>query len=87
MLMRALNYDFEVIWKQGKTQVIADLLSRSIVTESDEDFETVNACTFLPMGIQKIKRIKNETETDEVMMTLKETIMKGWPDRDEIPEF
>ena len=27
MLIRALNYDFEVIWKQGKTQVIADLLS------------------------------------------------------------
>ena len=85
MLMRALNYDFEVIWKQGKTQVIADLLSRSIITEGDEDFEAVNACTFLPMGIEKIKRIKNETDTDEVMMTLKETIMKGWPDRENTP--
>ena len=35
------------------------------------------------MGIEKMKRIKHETETDEVMMTLKETIMKGWLNKEE----
>ena len=40
---------------------------------------------FPAAGNRKIKRIKSETETDEVMIILKETIMKGWPDREETP--
>ena len=85
MLMRAMNYDFEVTWKKGETQVIADLLSRSTTDGGDEDFEAVNACTFLSMGADKIKRIQKETDADEVMIKLKETIMTGWPEREDTP--
>lgn len=53
MLLRRVAYDIEVQYVPGRTQHLADMMSRSYLpTESQDtyrEFEVVNAVQFLPM--------------------------------------
>ena len=82
VLLRAHDYNYSVVWKRGKDQVIADLLSRAYssdsttLTDSHKKFENINMCS-LPI---RAERLQNETQSDDILRTLKTVIMQGWPD-------
>ena len=86
LLMRAQSYDFEITWKKGKDQKIADLLSRNCSDTEIDDCEVVNVCKFLPMREDKLQRIREATDSDPVLAECKLLIMQGWPDeRSKVP--
>ena len=63
MLMRALAYDIEVRYLNGKETYLADTLSRThLPSTSDcgqEEFETINALSYLIMPDKKIHEIRD----------------------------
>ena len=83
LLMRALNYDFEIIWKKGEDQKIADMLSRASIT--GDDTEEIHIAQHLPMRPEKLDRYREETEKDEVLQELKHLITSCWPERENTP--
>ena len=88
MLIRALAYDIEVNYLEGKKMLLADTLSRAYMKDTkykQEELETVNAVNYLPMRAEKIADIRAKTKEDDVLSTLKTTIQQGWPKKDEVP--
>ncbi|XP_003729725.2 uncharacterized protein K02A2.6-like [Strongylocentrotus purpuratus] len=82
MLLRAMAYDVEVKYLQGKDNILADALSRaSLPYESGQhDLEVVNAVKLLSLPDDKIAEIKRQTTQDPTLSQLKDTILDGWPD-------
>ena len=88
MLICALAYDIEVEYLEGKKMLLADMLSRVYInnTQSREsEFESVNAVNYLPMRAERIADICLKTQEDPILSTLKPTIQHGWPDKEEVP--
>ena len=88
MLLRMLQYDTEVIYHKGKEMYIADTLSRAYLKHEGgtDNFGAVNAVKHLPISTERMAMLKNHTERDETLQTLKQVILRGWPDtRDEVP--
>ena len=88
MLIRALAYDIEVEYLEGKKMLLADTLSRAYInnTQSREsEFESVNAVNYLPMRAERIADIRMKTQEDPILSTLKTTIQHGWPEKEEVP--
>ena len=75
MLLHASAYDVEVKYMEGKKMFFADMLSRAFLpaknVQTQAEFETINAITFLPMREGSITKIRDETERDESLQTLK----------------
>ncbi|XP_041362008.1 uncharacterized protein K02A2.6-like [Gigantopelta aegis] len=82
MLLRALAYGIEVKYLEGKQMYIADTLSRTHLPEKvgQEEFETVNAVTYLTMPEERIDEIRKKTNEDSTLQLLSNTIQNGWPD-------
>ena len=84
MLLRALAYDIEVKWLEGKKMFLSDTFSRAYLPKTDKnpqaEFEVVNVVKFLPMSESKISKIKREAEKDESLQQLKFVIQNGWPE-------
>ena len=85
MLMRAQAYDYNIVWKPGKEQFIANSLSRAVdpkaVIEKEGKFEDIASLnTYVPMRPEKIAELKHETDLDPQLSLLKSTIIEGWPD-------
>ena len=93
MLLRALAYDVEVKYMEGKKMFLADTLSRAFLpaknVQTQAEFETINAITFLPMREESITKIRDKTERDESLQTLmKRVIQQGWPhDKAKVPSL
>ena len=70
MLIRALVYDIEVKYLEGKKMLLADTLSRTYInnTQSREgEFESVNAVNYLPMSAERITDIRMKTQEDPIL--------------------
>ncbi|XP_064637067.1 uncharacterized protein K02A2.6-like [Lineus longissimus] len=82
MLLRALAYDIDIKWMEGRKMVLADTLSRAFLKEKGGQgmFETVNALGYLTVPPDKVSEIRSETDNDEALNVLKATIQKGWPE-------
>ena len=85
MLMRTLSYDVEIIYRQGKQQIISDTLSRACLPLTPNDspnseFETVNMAQYIPVTKERLEQIRKATEQDEVLSSSKSVILRGWPD-------
>ncbi|XP_038055804.1 uncharacterized protein K02A2.6-like [Patiria miniata] len=82
MLLRALAYNADVNYLQGKKNLIADPLSRSFLPyeSSQKEFETVNALQYLTLPEERIYDIKQMTGSDDVLQLLKKSIQEGWPE-------
>ena len=88
MLIRALAYDIEVKYLEGKKMLLADTLSCAYInnTQSGEsEFVSVNAVNYLPMRAERIADIRMKTQEDPILSTLKTTIQHGWPHKEEVP--
>ena len=72
MLMRALAYDIDVTYLQGKKMVLADTLSRAYIPkkEGHEEFESVNALSYLAMSHDRIQEIQHHTSRDSSLQLL-----------------
>ena len=92
LLLRMNNYNVALQWILGKEMIFADHLSRNIRSKESDEL----TCTGLEMKIQDIYlntsegrciSLAQETRKDETLITLKNTILKGWPEkRDECPQ-
>ena len=84
LLLRLNNYNTSLQWIPGKEMIFADHLSRNIgMKESHEP-----TCKGLDLKIQdvylntsdeKCMSLAGETDKDEILVTLKNMIIKGWP--------
>ena len=92
LLLRMNNYNVELNWIPGKEMVFSDHLSRNMDTSKKQVELT---CQGLDLKIQdvylnasddKCMSLATETDKDEVLVTLKSQIIKGWPsNRSECP--
>ena len=86
LLLKMAKYNVEMRYIQGKTNVIADALSRVCHMESPNEDQgvpllEVNAITStLPASPAKLEKIRNYTSQDIVLSHLKDVIHQGWPD-------
>lgn len=84
MLVRALAYDIEVRYLKGTEMFLADTLSRAYLPktseEGQEEFETINAVTYLVMSDERVREIRLHTTDDPALQQLKLTIQEGWPE-------
>ena len=91
LLLDLQKYDLKVTYKPGKSLFLADHLSRAYLNESKEDLIpdselSVNYLTFLPVSKDNQLKIKNATKQDQEMQMLRDTVLKGWPQRkDQVP--
>ena len=83
MLVRALAYDIDVQYLNGKEMFLADILSQAYLPQTcegaQEEFETINALTYLVMSDERIGEIRQHTNSDPALQQLKQTILQGWP--------
>ena len=82
MLLNIQKYDITVEYTSGKNMHIADLLSRSYLSENGggDEFEFVNAISHLPIRKERLESIRNAVSFDEVLLLLTDMIMYGWPE-------
>ena len=86
LLLNMTKYDIEIRYIQGKTNVLADALSRVSYMEppfkEDEvPLLEVNAITStLPASPAKLEEIRQCTDQDVVLAQLKDVVHHGWPE-------
>ena len=91
LLLRLNNYNATLQWIPGKEMVFVDHLSRNIPSKKSHE----PTCKGLDLKVEDIYlnasedrclSLAKKTDQDETLMALKNTIIKGWPDkRDECP--
>ena len=83
ILMLALAYDVEVRYRRGKEMHLADTLSRAHLPRTpdcrQEEFETINALSYLIMPEDKVDEIRRHTNEDVSLQQLKCVIQECWP--------
>jgi hypothetical protein len=81
MMLKVQRYDLDLHYKAGKELYVADTLSRAAnhVDSDEKDQFEVFFVQNLPITDEKIQKILNETTWDLELMTLKQTILSGWP--------
>lgn len=88
MILRIQKYDqLNIVFKAGKEIPVADTLSRNFIQSSkvsDSLKESMNAQIHLVMSStgmsdRKMSEIRKETQNDELMCELMDTIRRGWP--------
>ncbi|RUS87639.1 hypothetical protein EGW08_004624 [Elysia chlorotica] len=78
LLMKANRYNFNLNWARGTSLLIADTLSRASICNIQEDQkDDQEPKCHLPDPI--LQRIRTETDKDESLQCLKQTIQSGWP--------
>ena len=81
--MRSLAYDIEARYLNGKEVYLADTLDRAHLPRTSdcgqEEFETINALSYLIMPEEKIHEIRRYTNEDTSLQQLKRIIQEGWP--------
>ena len=91
LLLRLNTYNATLEWIPGREMIFTDHLSRNVSQESSE----VPTCSGLDLKINDVYlnasderciSLAHETDKDEVLVTLKNQIIKGWPKlRDDCP--
>ncbi|PFX33043.1 Retrovirus-related Pol polyprotein from transposon 17.6 [Stylophora pistillata] len=75
MLVRALAYNIDVQYLNGKEMFLADTLSRAYLPltchDTQEEFEIINAPTYLVMSDKRIQATRQHTNCDPALQQLK----------------
>ena len=80
MLLHIQEYDFDLIYKPGRSIPVADALSRApIMDESVETISVVSNLALTPITKTRLEQLRAATETDENTNALKNLTTKGWP--------
>ena len=86
MMMRLQKYDFTVHYERGENMHLADMLSRAYLpynSKEVDDFESVNMVRYLPVSDHRLDKIRAETWKDQCLQGLSDTILVGWPEKEE----
>ena len=79
-----MAYEIEVRYLNGKKIFLADTLSRPYIPRSSgdtqEEFETINALTYLVLSERRIQEIRQYINSDPALQQLKKAIQEGWPE-------
>ena len=77
---RLLHYDFTVVHKPGKSNAVADALSRLPVDCSftDDDSYVLNAL-FDNLSAFTVDEVDNVSKQDQVLIKVHDFIINGWP--------
>ena len=83
--LRLQRYDFKLTYVPGKWMHTPDALSRAPLTAETKLSNHIEAhidgiVAVLQVTDEKLEQIKVETQKDETMILLQNTIMQGWPD-------
>ena len=92
MLMALQRYGYELRYKPGKEQVLADMLSRSsTAAESAMDLAKIEVFMseiddsspeeLTNLTDRRLARVREYATTDDTYILLKEQIRKGWPEK------
>ena len=86
MLLRAMEYNYTIVYRRGKSMYISDALSRApCKTQSEESFQLydkINRITVdSPVDSQRLDEIRAATNVDPSLCKLRQIIMAGWPDQ------
>ena len=96
MMLRLQRYNIDVTYKPGKQMYVADHLSRAFLKDTspeDEQFqvfalevEELNPFNVLKINNEKVPNLRNATNQDPVLQTLKSLVLTGWPEqREQVP--
>ena len=84
--LRLQRYEFTLEYNSGTTMKVSDALSRAAVKNSEPEISDFDMKFYvhavinsIPISEKKLTKLKNETEKDEVLSTLKSYIENGWP--------
>ena len=79
LLLRALAYDTDVRYLEGKKMLIADTLSRATATSCNLDgLNSINTVGHLAMRTEILEKFRQETKEDPTLQNLKAVILHGW---------
>lgn len=89
MMLKLLKYTFKVVWIEGKSMIVPDALSRSPIHESvttEEEYEVLTVRN-LPISDVRLSELKDETQKDMHMQTLKQYVCTTWPEfKNDVPD-
>jgi hypothetical protein len=94
--LRNQYYDYSLVYKPGKSLVLADTLSRAYLSQSCPealatdrlDFEQVHSVVHGIIGTESCReKLVSQTATDPVMQVLVSYIEKGWPAKKSVCQF
>ena len=89
LLLRLQQYDAEIRYRPGREMYLADTLSRAYLSlsptdtqrsETEKEVESLHAVEYLAISEQQLSEIKQETGKDPTLQTLKNVILRGWPE-------
>ena len=82
MLLRLTTYELDVKYVSAKHVLLADGLSRLIKPNKDKEIPglDVSIASVMRVNATTLKILQDEVDSDDVLMQLKELIMKGWPE-------
>ena len=89
LLLRLQQYDAEIRYRPGREMYLADtsraylsLLSPTDTLRSgtEKEVESIHAVDYLAISEQQLSEIKQETAKDPTLQTLKNVILRGWPE-------
>ena len=89
LLLRLQQYDAEIRYRPGREMYLADTLSRAYLSlsptdtqrsETEKEVECIHAVDYLAISEQQLSEIKQETAKDPTLQTLKNVILRGWPE-------
>ena len=98
MLLRLLRYNLAVQYKKGSQMYLADHLSRAPVVERKEadeldefqvfalEVENLNPFDAIKFSLGRLEQLQTCTAQDPVLLTLKTTVITGWPEvKEQVP--
>ena len=89
MMLKLLKYQFNLVWKEGKTLIIADALSRAPLSDTENTDEEYEIFTLrnIPISDVKMTKLKDETAKDVALQAVQRYIIFGWPkDKQDLPD-
>ena len=88
MRLKIQKYNVTIKYRPGKELFIADTLSRAAIPSKEATPEIqISVIEQIPITNARLQQVRKETNRDETLQTLKEYVIRGWPeDKALIPE-
>ena len=89
LLLHLKRCDAEIRYRPGREMYLADTVSRAYLSQSptdtqrsetEKEVESIYAVDYLAISEQTLSEIKQETAKDPTLQTLKNVILRGWPE-------